>query len=109
MFEPTVCLQLLEGPLLLWLQHVCSPASALTNRRDHRPVRALRGVERSLVSVVVSTGHHLLAAGVTFEELCLVLEHPSSNLQDPKDQISSTRMWDQENVLCGPSTEIRSE
>lgn len=72
MFELAVCFLQLQSPLLLWLQYVCSQAPALTNRCDHRPVCALCGVERSLVSMMVSTSHDLLAAGLTSEELCLV-------------------------------------
>lgn len=87
MFELAVCLLQLQSPLLLWLQYVCSQAPALTNRCDHHPVRALCGVEQSLVSVMVSASHDLQAAGLMFEELCLVLGHPSSDLQDPKTSI----------------------
>lgn len=109
MFEQAVCLLQLQSPLLLWLQYVCSQAPALTNTCDHSPVRAFCGVEQPLPSVMVSTSHHLLAAGLMFEELCLLLEHPSSNLQEPKDHLSSTGMWDQANALCRLFTEIRRE
>lgn len=67
------------------------------------------GVKWSLVSMMVITSHDLLAADLVFEDLCLVSKHHSSNPQDPEDQLSSTGMWDQENVLCRSFTEIRSK
>lgn len=70
---------------MAFMAAVCLLTSpSLTNRCDDCPVCALCGVERSLASVIVSTSHHLLPACLMFEELCLVLEHASSNLQDPK-------------------------